>query len=54
MGKGKTITLTDSKSDKELVDKITKYQRSKGKDSFVQAVRDLCDTALAIEKIKRK
>ncbi len=50
----KTIKFNDNEKDKALIKRIEKYQKSKGISSFVQAIRDLCETGLDIEKIKRK
>ncbi|WP_198021583.1 hypothetical protein [Ruminococcus sp. NK3A76] len=50
----KYVTLTDSDRDKALIKRIEKYQKDKKLKSFVEAVRELCETALDFEKIKRK
>ena len=38
-------------SDKELIEKIQKYQKAHGLTSFISAIRKLCKDALEIEKI---
>ena len=48
----KTATFTEK--DIELVKRIEKYQKDKKHKSFIDAVRELCETGLDIEKIKRK
>lgn len=44
--------LTFGESDKELITKITEYQKAHGISSFIGAVRKLCKDALEIEKIR--
>lgn len=38
--------------DKELLMKISEYQKAHGLSSFIDAVRKLCSDALEIEKIR--
>lgn len=46
----KVVNFLDS--DKDLVDKISEYQKAHGLSSFIAAVRKLCKDALQIEKIR--
>lgn len=46
----KTIKFNDN--DKDLIKKITEYQKAHGLSSFVAAIRKLCADAIAIEKIR--
>ena len=39
-------------SDKELIDRITDYQKAHGLSSFIATVRKLCNDALQIERIR--
>lgn len=39
-------------ADKDLIAKITEYQKAHGLTSFTSAVRKLCKDALEIEKIR--
>ena len=50
----RTATFNDSGKDMDLVKRIEKYMKEKGKKHFIDAVRELCETGLDIEKIKRK
>lgn len=47
----KTIKFLET--DKSLVKRIEKYQKSKGLNSFAAAVRELCDDALTLKKISK-
>ena len=47
----KTIKFLED--DISLVKRIEKYQKSKGLNSFVSAVRELCDDALTLKKISK-
>ncbi len=47
----KTIKFLED--DISLVKRIEKYQDSKGLNSFVAAVRELCDDALTLKKISK-
>lgn len=44
--------LKFNEADKDLVAKITEYQKAHGLSSFISAVRKLCNDALEIEKIR--
>lgn len=46
-------TIKFSESDKSLVKRIEKYQKSKGLSSFIAAVRELCDDAFTLKKISK-
>lgn len=46
----KHIQFNDN--DKELINKITEYQKAHGLPSFIAAVRKLCSDAIEIEKIR--
>lgn len=46
------MTFTDSKRDRELVNRINEFRHEKD-ISFTEAVRILCDTALKISKITK-
>ena len=46
------IKFGDSDSDKELVKRITEYQKAHGLPTFISAVRKLCNDAIEIEKIR--
>ena len=46
-------TINFLKNDRELVELIEKYQKSKGIKSFVGAVRELCKDALMLKKISK-
>ena len=50
----KTASFNDSEKDKALVKRIEKYQKDKKHKHFIDAVRELCETGLDIEMIKRK
>ena len=45
--------ITFSERDRELIKKIEKYQHAKELSSFVAAVRQLCEDALALKKISK-
>ena len=47
----KRIAFTDSDKDRELVEKITEYQKAHRLPSFIAAVRKLCEDAILVEKI---
>ncbi len=47
----KQIKFNDSDYDKELIKKITEYQKAHGLSSFIAAVRKLCEDAIQVEKI---
>lgn len=44
-------TVSFSENDTLLVKRIKKYQAAKGLNSFVSAVRELCDDALTLKEI---
>lgn len=46
-------TVSFSEMDSSLVKRIGKYQKSKGLNSFVAAVRELCDSALILKEITK-
>lgn len=46
-------TVSFSENDTLLVKRIKKYQKSKDLNSFVAAVRELCDDALILKKISK-
>ena len=48
----KTATFIDTGKDAELVKKIKAYQKQK-KLTFIDAVRELCDKGLTVEKLKK-
>lgn len=45
-----TITIGSKESDEELIGKIFRYQQEKGIRYTADAVRELCEDALAIKK----
>ena len=48
----KQIKFNESDGDRELIKKITDYQKAHGLPSFIAAVRKLCSDAIEIEKIR--
>lgn len=46
-------TVSFSEMDSSLVKRIGKYQKSKGLNSFIAAVRELCDAALILKEITK-
>ena len=48
----KVVTFTDK--DESLIRRIKNYQKEKKLSSFVEAVRQLCDTALQMKGIANK
>lgn len=48
----KTVTFNDTGKDAELVKKIKAYQKQK-QFTFIDAVRELCDKGLTVEKLKK-
>lgn len=48
----KMIQFTDSDNDKLLVARIKEYADAHGISSFIGAVRQLCNIALEVEKIR--
>lgn len=51
MKREKVVTFTSN--DKELIRKIEKYQKTHNLNSFVSAVRELCDNALTLKEITK-
>jgi len=49
MSKG--ITFTDTDKDKELIEKIVKFQHAQELPSFVEAVRRLCENGLSMNTV---
>lgn len=52
MSKG--LTFTNSEHDRKLIRDIEKYQHKNEIQSFVEAVRQLCEMALKVEKLTEK
>ena len=48
----KVVTFNDAGKDAELVKKIKAYQKQK-QFTFIDAVRELCDKGLTVEKLKK-
>lgn len=48
----KTVSFIDTGKDKDLVKRIESYQKQK-KTTFIEAVRQLCDKGLTVEKLKK-
>lgn len=49
----KRITFNDTENDQALVKKIETYRKQKKLASFTQAVRELCEKGLLVEKLKK-
>jgi hypothetical protein len=48
----KTVSFIDTGKDKDLVKRIESYQKQK-KTTFIEAVRQLWDKGLTVEKLKK-
>ena len=48
-----TVTFNNNKRDKKLIEDIEKYQKEKELSSRVEAVRQLCETALKVETLTK-
>lgn len=49
-----TIFFRENEHDKKLIKQIKDYQKRKNIKSFAEAGRQLCETGLQIEEIKKK
>lgn len=49
-----TLTFNDGKGDRELIERIDKYQNENKLKSRIEAVRRLCQTGLGYEEFKAK
>lgn len=49
-----TISFGKNEHDKKLIEQIKAYQKRKKIKSFTEAGRQLCETGLQIEEIKKK
>lgn len=50
----KVISFGENEQDKKLIKQIMIYQKRKNLKSFSQAGRQLCETGLQVEEIKKK
>ena len=50
----KTLKFNDSNRDKKLVKEIQEYQERQGIRHFIDAVRILCEDALAIKRAQNR
>ena len=49
-----TIKFTDSDEDKELIKRISEYQKQNKLSNRTETVRHLCDIALCLEELIKK